>query len=150
MKLFAYISILAFAALYPQAKRSLSQPPIETSLCQIVKSPASFDGKLVRFHAEFLTDHIERSILVDKSCPDGGGILPYQAKNDISGGSAFSDAIDVRNPITLDETISMTITGVFHYAPKPEMCMFQNQDQCKRSIAMTRIQNLILTMTPKR
>jgi hypothetical protein len=150
MILLGHIALLAFVGLLPAARHSASVQPIEISLCQVVQNPASFDGKLVRFHAEFRTDHIERSILIDKNCSENGGILPYGAKGEIPGGKAFNDAIGVRNPPTLDETLTMTITGIFHFAQKPEMCMFQNQEQCKRSIAMTRIQDLTLIMTPKR
>jgi hypothetical protein len=144
-----HIAMLAVLVKGPQSNNAAVRP-IETSMCQVVQSPASFDGKLVRFRAEFITDHMERSILIDKDCVDSGGILPYLASDDIPGGRSFSDAIAIRNPATLDEALLITVTGIFHYAAKPEMCMFQDQEQCKRSIKMTRIQNLTLTMTPKR
>lgn len=124
------------------------QTPIRTTICELSKSPGTFDNKRVLVHAEFVTDHIERSLLIDKDCP-GAAILPYLSEKAI-GAAAFDDASSVRSPINLDQSVTATFTGTFHLAERPEMCMQQNKEICRRSIEIDTVDDLILTMTPKR
>lgn len=49
---------------------------VDTSVCRIVANPQNFDGKVVRFTADFESDGIERSVLVDPACSNQG-IAPY-------------------------------------------------------------------------
>lgn len=129
----------------PQAHQ---QTPISTTICELSKSPSTFDKKRVLVHAQFVTDHIERSLLIDKDCP-GEAILPYLSGKAI-GAAAFDDASSVRSPINLDESITATFTGTFHFAEKPEICMQRNKEICRRSVEIDTVDDLILTMTPKR
>jgi hypothetical protein len=124
------------------------KPPLKISLCEVSKNPSLYDGKEVQFHAHFMTDHIERSLLVSDDCPDQA-MLPYMAENAI-GGAAFDDAGSVMPRGNLDELITATFTGKFHFAKKPEMCMQLNKEICRRSLEIDRVDDLVLTMTPKK
>ncbi len=128
--------------------REAPKPPLKTSLCEVSKNPSIYDGKEIQFHAEFMTDHIERSLLISNDC-HGEAILPYMKEKAI-GGAAFDDASSVMSPVNLDESITATFTGVFHFARNPEMCMQLNKEICRRSIEINRVDDLVLTMTPKK
>jgi len=124
--------------------------PIATSVCELVANPTNFDGKFVRFQAQFETDYIERSLLFDKSCRGNGGLLP-DVPADTPGKKALDDAIDAARPSTeLDKTITATFTGIFHYSAEPEMCMFLNKETCRRYVTVTHIRDLVLMMKQKR
>jgi hypothetical protein len=129
----------------PQAHQ---EAPIRTTICDISRIASTFDKKRVVVHAQFVTDHIERSLLIDKDCPDAA-ILPYLSGKAI-GAAAFNDASSVTPPTNLDESITASFTGTFHFAEQPEMCMQLNKEICRRSIEIDRVDDLILTMTPKK
>ena len=130
----------AYSVAQPQQAQSIS-------FCDISRNPAAYDGKQVVFDAEFVTDHKERSLLVSNNCP-GQGILPH-TQDGALGGAAFDDAVWVSTPTNLQESITATFTGTFHFARKPEMCMLMNKEICRRYIEISKIENLKLTMTPK-
>jgi hypothetical protein len=141
--------ILGWAFAMPLFAQPTKAPiaPMTTTLCEVSKNPSAYDGKEIVFQAQYTTDHIERSLLISGSCP-GEGMLPYLKDNAI-GAAAFNDAIWVRSPANLKESITATFTGTFHFADKPEMCMFLNKEVCRRSIEIKRVDDLRLTMTPK-
>jgi hypothetical protein len=121
---------------------------VKATLCEISKNPGAFNGKKLVIRAQYMTDHIERSLLLDESC-NGSAVLPYLAKNAV-GSEAFDEASNVMAPLHLDETISATFTGRFHYSVKPEMCMMRNQEVCRRSFEIEKVEDLVLTMTPSK
>jgi hypothetical protein len=116
------------------------------SFCDLSRNPASYSGKQVVFDAEFTTDHIERSLLVSKECP-GQGMLPH-TQDGASGSAAFDDAVWLRPPSHLQESITARFTGTFHFVSKPEMCMLANKEICRRYIDISKIENLRVTLTP--
>jgi hypothetical protein len=116
------------------------------SFCDLSKNPSSYSGKQVAFDAEFVTDHIERSLLVSKDCP-GQGMLLY-THDGAPGSAAFDDAVRLRPPSHLRESITARFTGTFHFVRKPEMCMLAKEEICRRYIEVSKIENLKLTMTP--
>jgi hypothetical protein len=122
--------------------------PLKISLCEVSRNPLIYDGKEIQFHAQFMTDHVERSLLISDDCP-GKAILPYLSEKAI-GAAAFDDASSVRAPMNLDESISATFTGIFHFTKKPEMCMQLDKEICRRSIEINRVDDLVLTMIPKK
>ncbi len=130
-----------------QSKPMAPVRPIEVTVCKLMAIPQDFDGKLVRFKANFESDGIERSLLLDETCQ--GGILPY-VPSGTPGEGAFNDAIYTGHPGTLDKTITATFTGVFHYVSNPEMCNYMSKEMCRRSITVTRIKDLVLVMKQKR
>jgi hypothetical protein len=84
--------------------------PIETSLCTIRQHPSRFQNKLVSFPVQFLTDGIERSLLVDDACK--GGIAPFVPDSTI-GREAFDKAFRFDVPATYNKAISAVWIGVF-------------------------------------
>ena len=123
--------------------------PIETTVCDVVASPAAFNEKLITFTATFESDGIERSLLLGKTCPTKGGMLPYVLEG-APGAKAFDDALyGTGQPGTLDKTITATFTGTFHYLAKPEMCMFASKEMCRRTFSISRIHNLVVVMKQK-
>lgn len=54
-------------------------PPAETTVCELVSKCAQFDKQLVRFRAEFVSDGLEHSVLLDTTkCSQG--IQPWTSK----------------------------------------------------------------------
>lgn len=149
MMIYANIATFVITALGQHPKPEAATRPIAVTICELSANPTNFDGKLVIFKAGFESDGIERSLLIDKSCPDKTGPLPY-VPDGSPGAKAFDDAIWIGVPITLDRTITATFTGVFHYVSKPEMCNFVSKDVCRRTITITRIRDLVLVMKQKR
>jgi len=144
MRLLSFVAISA-AFLPPQGKdRIPNSSVVMTSVCELSNKPIAFDGKMVRFHAQFESDGIERSVLIDSECPQGA-VLPYMADH-ASGNKSLDEAIATGHPGTLDKSITATFTGLFHYSAKPEMCTFISKELCRRSIEITQVSNLILTM----
>ena len=137
--------VLIIGGLSPQAKHS-SGPllPQWASVCELTAHPEAFDGKLVRVRAEFMSDGIERSVLIEHECP-GAGILPGEDEH-VKGGKSLDEALATGHPGTLDKSIVATFTGRFHYAAKPEMCMFRSKELCRRSLQISEISDLLLTM----
>jgi hypothetical protein len=144
-----HIAVFVMATSAPQVKQKVEVRPVEAGVCDLIASPAAFNGKLVRFTAQFESDGIERSILLGETCPQKGGLMPYVVDG-ATGAKAFDDAIYLGHPGTLDKTITATFTGTFHYLAKPEMCMFASQEACRRTFAITDISNLVLVMKQKR
>ena len=75
--------------------------------------------------------------------------MPYVIEG-AEGAKAFEEATYLRPPEALDLTITATFTGVFHYLRKPEMCMLQTKEACRRTFAISQINDLVLVMKPKR
>jgi hypothetical protein len=120
---------------------------IVVSVCQLSANPSAYNGKGVTTRAEFESDGIERSLLVDEKCPSGA-ILPYESDGAL-GVESLDEAIATGNPGTLDKKIVATFTGHFHFSHKPEMCMQMNREICQRSLEITAIRDLIVTMKQK-
>jgi hypothetical protein len=88
---------------------------VDTSVCRIVANPQNFDGKVVRFTADFESDGIERSVLVDPACSNQG-IAPYEDSTLPSSERAeFDRAIYSGRPGTLDKQISAVFFGRFKW-----------------------------------
>lgn len=91
---------------------------VAASLCAVVKSPWSFDGKRVRLAAEFVSDGMHTSLLVDDRCQLG--ITPYdsdqgQKQSELD---ALDRALEQGMAGTSDKTITAVFIGVFAYQPK--------------------------------
>ncbi len=132
------------------AARKVETIPVTTSVCELTADPAKFNGKVVKFSAQFETDYVERSLLIDKSCVQLGGLLP-DVPADTPGGKALDDAMAAARPSsTLEKTITATFIGTFHYSAKPEMCMFMDKEICRRYVTVTQIRDLVLLIKQKR
>lgn len=138
------LALIAVLLLQPGGHTTHASP-IKTSVCEVASNPAVYNGKLVTLRAQFESDGIERSVIVDENCPQLG-ILPYDAADNIPGAKSLDEALATGHPSTLTKTISATFTGEFHYSPKPEMCMFVSKELCRRSIKLFEIRDLVLTM----
>jgi hypothetical protein len=91
--------------------------PIATTLCNIVARPEKFANKRVRFQASFVSDGIERSLLIHSGCKQG--IVPYPAADgktrpDVE---AFDKAINMGRRGTADKTVVAVFTGRFVWSP---------------------------------
>lgn len=93
------------------------EKPIETTICDIVKHPETFVGKLVRFHAIFLSDGMDRSTLRDRKCK--GGIAPRTSAEVDSHPDIkeFDRALSQGNMGTMDKDVTATFTGRFQCKP---------------------------------
>lgn len=96
---------------------SSNTEPIVTSLCDVVAHPEKFANKLVKFGASFVSDGLERSILVHAGCKVG--IVPYPSADgrkrpDVE---AFDKAIEAGAPGTADKVVVATFTGRFVWKP---------------------------------
>jgi hypothetical protein len=146
MRILTLISGFALVGpVFAQTPKAIT-PPIRVTLCEVTQNPSAYKGKRLVFRAQYITDHIERSVIFDDSC-HGEGVLPYLREH-AAGADSFNDAIQVMPPTHLKEVITATFTGTFHFASKPEMCMFLNKEVCRRSFEIEKVEDLVLTMTP--
>ena len=139
--------LLGLLSALPAAAQASKQPavPIASTLCAVMKNPSAYNGKLLKIRASYVTDHIERSLLIDDSC-GVSAVLPC-LRDEAIGSDAFKDAANVCEPQHLKQTMVATFTGYFHFREKPEMCMILNKEVCRRSFEIVKIEDLILTMT---
>ena len=84
--------------------------PVATTVCAITTHPRFYQGKLVSFEAQFQSDGIEHSILVDPWCKHG--LDPNWTKSP-KGEEAFDKALYTGYRGTLDKTITATWIGRF-------------------------------------
>jgi hypothetical protein len=88
--------------------------PIATTVCEITTHPRLYQGKLVSFQAQFQSDGIEHSVLVDPWCKHG---LGPQWNGSPKGEEAFDKALYTGYRGTLDKTITATWIGRFAWHP---------------------------------
>jgi len=88
-----------------------------TTLCTIVKNPRSFDGKRVRFAAEFVSDGMHASVLLDPRCELG--ITPHDSDKpqDQAELDALDNALGQGMAGTIDKRITAVFVGIFSYRP---------------------------------
>jgi hypothetical protein len=58
-----------------QAQQTALQRPLDTTVCEIVRNPQKFDGRVVRFQAKFQSDGRHGSVLTELECVRG--IIPF-------------------------------------------------------------------------
>lgn len=109
------------AALFAMLACRATISPTDTTLCAIVANPARFDGKDVRFIADFRSDGVHTSLLVDPSCPDVG-IAPFESSSlPTAEKEHFDRAIYSGAAGTLDKHISAVFSGRYQWdAAHPE------------------------------
>lgn len=83
--------------------------PIETTLCQLVQHPDDFSCKRVRFRANFETDCMENSILLDDLCERG--IAPYGSPDPAA--DAFFEGACASGQFDATVKRTATFTGTF-------------------------------------
>ena len=112
---FVAIAFYAFGHLCGQAPTW--SEPASTTLCEVVNHSDRFDGKLVRFRATFISDGIDRSVLVERGCKLG--IVPLISAHDQTRPSvdAFNRAISQGGPGTADKTVVAMFVGRFAWKP---------------------------------
>jgi hypothetical protein len=94
-------------------QQSGSKLPVEVSICELVKHSSSYAGELVRVRASFVSDGMDRSVLVNSDCKRGiePRISPgVENHPDIR---AFNAALDRGEKGTLDKQVTATFFGVF-------------------------------------
>jgi hypothetical protein len=139
----AEISFL-IGLLSSQTRLAVSTKPINTTLCEIVQNSKRFDGKKVRFIANFKSDGIENSVLTDTKC--GRGILPFvpdevEHHPDIE---AYDRATDTGRLGTMDRRIVAIFTGRFVRKLTPSHARFNF------ILEIERIEDLQVTMVDLR
>jgi hypothetical protein len=121
---------LCFAPELPADPQARARKPVETTVTQLIKSGAKFNGKRVRFPASFHADGIERSVLLEPNC---GSKTPPQAAPQCSRGLAPVDSdkaesdpgnADLDRALaqsgragTMDKHITAEFTGTFRCVP---------------------------------
>lgn len=109
-----------------------SQVPMSTTVCAIVSAPQKFDRKLVIFSANFVSDGIEHSVLIDKDC-EKWGIVPggdFKEK----GEDSLDRVLMTGGPGTSDKKITATFIGIFRWHPK---------QMIKRILILREIQSVV-------
>lgn len=85
---------------------ALSQRPVITTLCAIVAAPQRFNGRLVEFTAQYVSDGIEHSVLLDGArCKQG---ISPEFPNKLKGEEELTRAVFIDHPGTMDKVISAT------------------------------------------
>jgi hypothetical protein len=86
-------------------------------LCKVVQHPDRFNGKSIRFHASFVSDGLERSVLVQRGCKLG--IVPYPPSDNKQRPDldAFDRAIGTGYPGTADKDVVAVFVGRFVWTP---------------------------------
>jgi len=96
--------------------RATESAPIATTVCAITQRPGSFQRKLVSFPAQFISDTIEHSALIDPWCKRGIG--PYIPDSAI-GAKEFDKALYNTGFFGMrDKTITATWVGRVTWHPK--------------------------------
>ena len=106
--------VLACTVLLPGGHSSAgSSPshPIETTICDLVKYPSRFSGKLVRVRALVKSDGIEHTVLVDDSCKSQG-VAPSVPKEN-SGHPDMEQLHHAIFRVGRPGTAGKRITGIF-------------------------------------
>ena len=111
------------------------EPVLDTNICDIVKSPASFAAKCVRIAGDFDSDGFEHSVIFDSSCPQIG-LEPWTSetatkKLDAAMCPADSEHCGVG---TLNRRITARFTGRFVWRP--------NASRDKRVLEINMIEDL--------
>jgi hypothetical protein len=110
MKLFAVIGAALLPTFAMSAGHSL------TPLCEIVASPATHDGKKVRFSADVLTDWHHGFVLTDEKCKAGVQLMSTdQVPKDQE--RALDEAVGTPLSGGYQRTVHATFTGVFYWKP---------------------------------
>jgi hypothetical protein len=125
--------------LHAQRKQTPLPSPIDTTVCEGVGDGQRFDGKKVRFIANFRSDGIEHSVLTDSKC--SRGIIPFvpdefENHQDIQ---ALDRALKQGRHGTMDKHIVATFTGRFVRQTKPS-------SRPRFILAIERIENLQVSM----
>jgi hypothetical protein len=95
---------------------------LQTNICEIRLHPERFLGKRVSFHAQVMSDGIERTVLIDGNPECKLGLTPLTIEGDADSERAadkLSAAIFQGHPGTLDKRIEADFVGIFSMQ-KPE------------------------------
>ena len=121
---------LCFAHASPAYPQEVAHKTLRTTITQLIRSAANFEGKRVRLAASFHTDGIERSVLLEPTCtsetllPDSPqcrrGIMPFDSdKARTDPGNAELDRVLAQSGLmgTKDKHITAEFTGIFRCVP---------------------------------
>ena len=92
-----------------------SGEPVTVPICVVVADPEKYDGKLIRVTGSVVSDGLEVTAVVDKSCGGKGMILTRESPPGAL--KKLDDAIFTGYPGTTDKYITVTLTGTFHLIP---------------------------------
>lgn len=116
MRHFAHLGMGMFALLLLTVA-SCSNAGDQVGLCDLFDASAAFDQKTVTVSANIESDGIERTVLVDPSCPRKAIALSIPDKaSHLKGAEALLDAIYRHGTVgTRDKRITATVTGRYMY-----------------------------------
>jgi len=89
--------------------------PEKTTVCEIMKNTEQYDGRRVLVSVFIESDAMHGSFLVDASCPHVG--IPLGPSISNKGMEELHTAIWKGLPGTIDKTITVTVKGIFMWAP---------------------------------
>lgn len=114
MPLSRWIVTTAIAILLGTACTPHEDAALNTTICAVVSSPATFNGRTVRITAAIQSDGLHGSWLADRSC-DGGIVIlwPESARKNPRVEQLRSTLFSSVPPGTLDKEVRATLTGVF-------------------------------------
>jgi hypothetical protein len=98
-------------------QKAISKKPISVAICELTRHPSAYQGQEVSTRGHYVTDCMERAVLVSSGCTLGIGI---DASDDVAG-HAF-DEVCVFDPPGMPwrNTVSMTVTGTFEWKPSEQ------------------------------
>jgi hypothetical protein len=124
-----------------ECKTATALAPAEVTVCQLVSNCSQFDHKRVQFKAEFLSDGLEASSLVDPShCSQGIQPWTSQAVDRHSDIKALDAALAKGHRGTIDKQIVGTFTGRYE-------CSSATSTKAHRVLRIESIEGL--TVTPR-
>ena len=113
------VLFLATLVVLPKFTQGSVGSTTNTTICDTISNPDKFNNKIVRIRSAVKSDGIERTVLVDESCKQGGVSLwvPQKIMRD-STVAELQDAIYRRGrPGTIGKEISGIFVGRFRWRP---------------------------------
>jgi hypothetical protein len=120
---FAFVTLLAFVA----AQASAADLTKTTLVCRIMRAPTKYVGLTITFAGRYLTDHIERSLILPRGCNSGIGLgeLSPEAEKVLEGAN---------DPTKPDRRIDAIFNGTL-VQEKPNNFEFHNDDGVQLSVS---------------
>jgi hypothetical protein len=117
------VALLMFASAFVYGQGTPSRSPsqaLKVTVCEVTQSPEKFLGKRISFHAEVISDGIERTVLVDDTASCERGMTPLSIEGDARSKKAIAqltNAIFRGHPGTIDKSIRGDFVGLFALVP---------------------------------
>ena len=91
-----------------------AERPLQVSLCDVIRHPESYEGRLVEMRVEIPTVAVHVYMISDSHCPEVTARLKYREKAIANGSSERVEQADWSPPVESPaKKIEATVVGVF-------------------------------------